>query len=95
MPQQKPPLTVEQILAWADAHQARTGEWPSAGAGPVRGAPGEKWEAVDHALRNGHRGLSGGDSLSRLLDRWPPPETTWGRGAEQGAGDTSFATVAT
>ncbi len=26
---QRPALTVEQILAWADAHHERTGEWPT------------------------------------------------------------------
>jgi hypothetical protein len=29
MGQRRIPLTVEQILAWADAHHARTGEWPA------------------------------------------------------------------
>jgi len=24
----KPPLSIKQILAWADAHHKRTGEWP-------------------------------------------------------------------
>jgi hypothetical protein len=62
-------LEVEQILAWADAHYARTGRWPSQYAGPMADAPGENWEAIDHALRDGHRGLPGGDSLSRLLAR--------------------------
>jgi hypothetical protein len=62
-------LTVEQILAWADAYHARTGEWPSSCAGPVADAPGEKWVNIDQALRAGVRGLPGGDSLARLLDR--------------------------
>jgi hypothetical protein len=65
----RPPLTVEQILAWADAHHARTGRWPHAGSGPVEGAPGEVWGNVNAALYDGHRGLPGGDSLARLLDR--------------------------
>jgi hypothetical protein len=65
----RPPLTVEQILAWADAHHARTGRWPSAEAGPVPGAPGETWHAVHAALYVGRRGLPGGDSLARLLAR--------------------------
>ena len=29
------PLTEEQILSWADEHQDRTGEWPTAWSGPV------------------------------------------------------------
>ena len=64
-----PPLTVEQILAWADAHHARTGRWPHTKSGPVEGAPGEAWGNIDNALRLGRRGLPGGDSLARLLDR--------------------------
>ena len=69
MPAPGPPLTEDQILAWADAHFARTGEWPSANDGPVADAPGEKWVNLDLALRKGRRGLSGGDSLAKLLDR--------------------------
>jgi hypothetical protein len=63
-----PPLTVEQVLAWVDAHYARTGRWPHAMSGPVAEAPGESWRAVNLALWQGHRGLPGGTSLSRLLD---------------------------
>jgi hypothetical protein len=42
-----PPLTVAQILAWADAHRARTGEWPRVLSGPIPEAPGESWRAVN------------------------------------------------
>jgi hypothetical protein len=65
----RPTLTVAQILAWCDAHRARTGRWPSAGGGPVEGAPGEMWFNVNQALLRGLRGLPGGDSLARLLAR--------------------------
>jgi hypothetical protein len=65
----RPPLSVRQILAWADAHFARTGDWPRTTSGPVRGARGERWRAIDLALRQGSRGLPGGDSLGRLLHR--------------------------
>ena len=64
-----PPLGVEQILAWADAHRARTGAWPSGNSGPVPGATGERWSAVAGALVQGARGLPGGDSLARFLAR--------------------------
>jgi hypothetical protein len=64
----RPPLTVAQILDWADAHHRRTGAWPSARAGPVVEAA-DTWRAVDGALRSGGRGLPGGDSLARLLRR--------------------------
>jgi hypothetical protein len=82
MARQRPPLTVEQILAWADAHHERTGRWPISRSGPVEGVPGQTWGDVDKALRAGRRGLPGGDSLARLLDRhlgrrprpWTPEE---------------------
>jgi hypothetical protein len=61
------PLSVEQILAWADAHHTRTGSWPACKLGPIPKAPGETWLAVDSALRQGARGLPGGSSLTRLL----------------------------
>src|SRR5207249_2777654 len=32
-----PPLTVEQILAWADEHHSRTGNWPSVRGGAIPG----------------------------------------------------------
>jgi hypothetical protein len=54
-----PPLTEEQVLAWADAHFRRAGRWPTRGAGPVLDAPGENWSAVGWALRAGYRGLPG------------------------------------
>ncbi|MBX6313461.1 MAG: hypothetical protein IRY99_11175, partial [Isosphaeraceae bacterium] len=63
----RPPLTVEQVLAWADAHRAATGHWPTRASGPVRGVPGEKWVNLDAALRVGRRGLPSGTSLARLL----------------------------
>jgi hypothetical protein len=65
----KPPLTVAQVLAWADAHRERTGDWPGVGSGPVEGAPGLSWRALNSALWLGTRGLPGGDSLARLLRR--------------------------
>ena len=62
-----PPLTITQILAWADAHHERTGRWPTITSGPVVGASGETWQAVRLALYHGLRGLPGGSSLARLL----------------------------
>jgi hypothetical protein len=60
-------LTVEAILAWADAHHAATGKWPGVNS-PALGLPdGEKWKHLDRALRQGDRGLPGGSSLARLL----------------------------
>jgi hypothetical protein len=62
-----PPLSLKQILRWADAHRKRTGRWPNHLAGPIPEAPGETWGIVHHALRYGRRGLHGGSSLYRLL----------------------------
>jgi len=64
-----PPLTLQQIRAWARAHRERTGRAPTGQAGPIPEAQGETWAAVDSALRNGLRGLPGGTSLSRLFGR--------------------------
>jgi hypothetical protein len=69
MTRRRPPLTVEQILAWADAHHACTGEWPTTGSGPVPEAPGEVWRYIDAALYQGARGLPRGGRLARLLAR--------------------------
>jgi hypothetical protein len=65
----RPPLTEADILAWADDHIARTGARPTGRSGPVLAAPDEKWSAIDDALKQGLRGLSGGTSLSKLLDQ--------------------------
>jgi hypothetical protein len=64
-----PPLTENLILAWADAHQARTGGWPGVQSGLIEGAPLLTWWGVDLALRRGWRGLTGGDTLPGLLTR--------------------------
>jgi hypothetical protein len=66
-PKRLPPLTLAEILAWADAHYARTGQWPMAKSGAIAEAPGETWLTVDSTLRRGSRGLPGGSSLFRLL----------------------------
>jgi hypothetical protein len=63
----RPRLAIAQILKWADEFHARTGEWPKATSGNVVGEPGQKWSAIESALRVGHRGLPGGSSLFRLL----------------------------
>jgi hypothetical protein len=62
------PITIEQILHWADAHHAATGQWPAGGSGPVSGGPaGLTWRAIDSALVRGARGLPRGWTLCRLL----------------------------
>lgn len=65
-----PRLRIKQILAWADAHRKRTGQWPNQKTGPVREAPGETWDRIDDVLYRGYRGLPGGSSLIRLLSKY-------------------------
>jgi hypothetical protein len=65
----RPPLTLSQVLAWADLHYKRTGRRPTVSSGPVIGAKEETWMAIDRALRRGGRGLPPGSSLSRLLKK--------------------------
>jgi hypothetical protein len=62
-------LDLARILAWADAHHAATGTWPTAGSGPVLGVHGEDWKTLDAALKRGNRGLPGRQTLHRLLAR--------------------------
>ncbi len=74
----KPPLSVEQIVAWADAFHNRTGSWPTGKTpGPVARWRDYTWLALDHALRRGTRGLPGGESLAQILLRY--------RGVRQGS----------
>ena len=62
------PLTEEQILAWADAHHERTGEWPTRDSGLIHGGQSDTWGSIDSALKAGTRSLPGGSSLAQLLD---------------------------
>jgi len=64
--QDLPPLTITQILAWADAHKAATGDWPKKNSGQVTGT-GETWGGINSALNRGNRGLPAGSSLAKLL----------------------------
>ena len=62
------PIRVEEILAWADAHHAEHGRWPTCKSGEISGT-GHTWLALDMALRSGFRGLPGRTSLSKLLEQ--------------------------
>jgi len=66
VPTTKRKLTIEDILTWADAHQERTGRWPTLTSGAVPADPGLTWSAIDTALRKGTRGVGPGLSLARL-----------------------------
>ena len=61
------PLTVDQILGWADVHRRRTGKWPAKSSGPVLDGPEETWALVNQSLSRGYRGLAGGTTLALLL----------------------------
>jgi hypothetical protein len=63
-----PPLTVNQILAWADMHEVATGHWPNQKSGPVNNTD-ETWAGINSALSIGRRGLPGGSSLAKLLNQ--------------------------
>jgi hypothetical protein len=62
-----PPLSEAKIVAWADLHHQKTGDWPTINSGLVYGSRGETWCAIAIALAHGHRGLPGGSSLAKLL----------------------------
>jgi hypothetical protein len=89
----RPNLTVPRILRWADTHHERTGRWPTAASGPVTGAPGETWPAINLALDCGWRGLPGGDSLARLLVRRGRRPALWSGGRWTAALDHLLRTL--
>ncbi|MEX2027198.1 MAG: hypothetical protein WEH44_07850, partial [Pirellulaceae bacterium] len=71
-PARLPRLSVTQILRWADACYGRHGKRPYRDSGPIPESPGETWMGVHRALQSGRRGLPGGSSLARLLDKKRP-----------------------
>jgi hypothetical protein len=62
-----PQLSLDQILAWADAYHERMGRWPQAKSGRIPGSLGENWFKIENALKVGYRGLPGKSSLAQLL----------------------------
>ncbi len=61
-------LTEELVLTWADAYKEEKGVYPGGKSlEPIPQSPGDKWRHIDHALREGHRGLPGGSSLAMLF----------------------------
>src|SRR5262249_21510689 len=64
-----PRLSERLILRLAKEPHQRTGRWPKQNSGPVQAATGETWSAIQRSLLVGQRGLSGGDSIVRLLER--------------------------
>ena len=61
------PLSLDEILKWADAYFNRTGKWPRQQSGPILEAPGETWQRVQSALLEGKRGLPGGETLTHFV----------------------------
>jgi hypothetical protein len=61
------PLTIPQILSWADAFYERTGTWPTGKSGRVWEPPDEKWANINQALHKGLRGLNPGQTLAKVL----------------------------
>jgi hypothetical protein len=54
-------------LAWADAHRARTGQWPTSTSGEILEAEELTWLTIHLSLKDGLRGLPGGTTLARFL----------------------------
>jgi hypothetical protein len=62
------PIQVEEILAWADAHHAKHGKWPTRRSGEIPGT-GQTWPRIHSCLRHGFRGLPAGGSLAKFLEK--------------------------
>jgi hypothetical protein len=60
-------LSVNDILAWADAWCARTGDWPKQDSGAIPGTGGFTWSDVDGKLRRGRCRLPGVSTLADFL----------------------------
>src|SRR5713226_8788876 len=65
------PLTVKEILYWADAYRELTGKWPTKASGRIPFAKLENWMSIDHALRRGFRNLAWQELFGPTVDRAP------------------------
>jgi hypothetical protein len=67
----RPPLSIEEILAWADAYFAENKRWPNVNSGYIRGTIDDTWSRMDNALRAGNRQLpkNSGLTFARLLEQ--------------------------
>jgi hypothetical protein len=61
------PLTIAEILGWAQRHFDRHGRWPCVSSGVIPNSGGEKWQIIDLALTNTTRGLPGPYTLHKLI----------------------------
>lgn len=62
-------LSRKQVVDWARQWYERTGKWPRVHSGKIPGANGESWTTVNYALVHGNRGLPGGLTLTRFLQK--------------------------
>ena len=69
-----PPLSVQQILAWADHYYWQNKSWPQRTSGPIPGTNGETWHTVGYALYEARRGFRRRTSLAELLNKHRRPE---------------------
>lgn len=63
------PLSVRQIIEWAESHKARTGRWPVVRSGAIPESPPNTWCRINDAIIHSRRGLLGGITLAQLLAR--------------------------
>jgi hypothetical protein len=72
-----PQLTEQKILSWCIDYHNLTSKWPNGKTkDAVPNQPNESWSAINSALVNGCRGLSGRNSLSKLLKKYGKKQTT-------------------
>ncbi len=62
------PITIDDIVAWADAYHAKHGKWPTQKSGTIPES-GETWRRISRCLCEGFRGLPAGSSLPKLLQK--------------------------
>ena len=73
---QPPRLTVELILAWADQHFARTGDWPTENSGAIPETPGDTWSKIELCFARRAAGC-------RKRTRWAPSGRPSGEAASR------------
>jgi len=69
-----PPLTLNQIVKWAEHHFEQTGDWPAQKSGRVLADREENWGGICKALAQGTRGLAPRQRLSAILGKRHPLE---------------------
>jgi len=62
-----PQPTIDRILKWAQAHNIRTGQWPTPLSGRVHGVSGLTWYKINKALWQGQHNFEVGTELHQIL----------------------------